>query len=145
MTIYHMPPNHQAYKDSLGWSPDRLVAWARNVGPDTTRSVELILADSAHPEQRYRRCLGILGLVKKSGAARVEAACSMLLPAGVPTYRSVTRILKTGLDANARKAAAAAAPESARPLPEHANIRGAAYYTDYSDYTDYAKKGGRGN
>jgi transposase len=134
----HMPPNHQAYKESLGWSPDRLIDWARNVGPNTTRSVEMILADSAHPEQRYRRCLGILGLVKKSGAARVEAACSLLLPAGAPTYRSVTRILKTGLDANARKAA----PEPSRPLPEHNNIRGAAYY---SDYTDYAKKGGRGN
>ena len=100
----------------------------------------MILADSAHPEQRYRRCLGILGLVKKSGAARVEAACSLLLPAGVPTYRSVTRILKAGLDANARKAAAV--PEPSRPLPEHANVRGAAYY---SDYTNYAKKGGRGN
>jgi len=90
--------------------------------------------------------LGVMGepicrnLVKKSGAARVEAACSLLLPAGVPTYRSVTRILKAGLDANARKAAAV--PEPSRPLPEHANVRGAAYY---SDYTNYAKKGGRGN
>ena len=55
----HMPKAHLAHRE---WSPSRLIAWARTVGPQTAALVEAILASRPHPEQGYRSCLGILRL-----------------------------------------------------------------------------------
>ena len=36
----------------------------------------MILRSRPHPEEEFRSCTGIIGLVKRYGAARVEAACA---------------------------------------------------------------------
>ena len=69
----HMPKAHQQH---LEWSPSRLIAWGRTIGPHTAALVEAILADRPHPEQGYRSCLGILRLAKRYGDARLEQACA---------------------------------------------------------------------
>ncbi len=82
--------------------------------------VDVILRSRPHPEQGFRSCVGILRLVKRYGAARVEAACARALALGTRSYSSVAAILK-----NHRENAPPRAAEA--PLLIHENIRGPDY------------------
>jgi transposase len=117
----HMPKAHQQH---LEWSPSRLIAWGRTIGPHTAALVEAILADRPHPEQGYRSCLGILRLAKRYGDPRLEQACARAGAVGARSYRHVESILKHGLDR--LPAPAPAAPLTLVPVHEH--LRGRAYY-----------------
>jgi hypothetical protein len=48
--------------------------------------VTAVLADHPYPEQGYRSCVGILRLAKRYDAARLEAACAHVLPAGARSH-----------------------------------------------------------
>ena len=74
-----------------------------------------------HPVQGFRSCIGILRLVKRYGAERVDAACARALVLGTRSYSSVAAILK-----NRREHTPAATAEP--PLLIHENIRGPGYY-----------------
>jgi transposase len=76
-----------------------------------------------HPEQGYRACLGLLALVRRYSAERLEAACTRAMAIRAPHLRSVTNILKCGLD---RQAALHAA--DTHPVIQHDNVRGPDYY-----------------
>jgi transposase len=114
----HMPSAHRRYRD---WTHERIRREAASVGPDTAALVDVILRSRPHPEQGFRSCIGILGLVKRFGAARVDAACTRALVLGTRSYSSVAAILK-----NHREHASAAAVEA--PILIHENIRGPGYY-----------------
>ena len=79
------------------------------------------MSSRPHPEQGFRSCIGIIGLVKRFGFERVDAACARALVLGTRSYSSVAAILK-----NRRERAPAAAAEP--PLLIHENIRGPGYY-----------------
>ena len=83
--------------------------------------VDVILRSRPHPEQGFRSCVGILRLVKRYGAERVDAACTRALVLGTRSYTSVAAILK-----NHRERAPAGRAEP--PLLIHENIRGPGYY-----------------
>jgi len=117
----HMPRAHRAYAE---WTPQRLVRWAEETGPETARLVAAIMAARAHPQQGFRSCLGLLGLGKRYGAARLEAACGRALLVGGTSYKSVRSILAAGLDQQEPPAA----PPRQLAL-EHENIRGPHYYS----------------
>jgi transposase len=118
----HMPKAHQRH---LAWSPTRLIAWGRTVGPETEALVRAILNDRPHPEQGYRSCLGILRLAKQYGEERLEAACQRAFAVRARSYRHVHSILKHGLD----RFPLATQEESPTRLPlEHENVRGGDYY-----------------
>jgi transposase len=116
----HMPSAHRRHAD---WTPARLRREAAAIGPATAGMVEAILAAKPHPEQGFRACLGILGLVRGYGAARLEAACARGLDIGARSYGSIASILRNGLDR-------AYAPEPVPDTPpiRHPNIRGGGYY-----------------
>jgi transposase len=114
----HMPSAHRRYRD---WTHQRIRREAASVGPDTAALVDVILRSRPHPEQGFRSCIGILGLVKRFGAVRVDAACTRALVLGTRSYSSVAAILK-----NHREHASAAAVEA--PILIHENIRGPGYY-----------------
>lgn len=116
----HMPSAHRRYAD---WTPARLRREAAAIGPATVGMIEAILRAKPHPEQGFRACLGILGLVRGYGAARVEAACQRGLSIGARNYASIASILRNGLDR-------AFAPEPVPDTPpiRHPNIRGGGYY-----------------
>ncbi len=116
----HMPKAHLAHRE---WSPSRVIAWARTVGPQTAALVEAILASRPHPEQGYRSCLGILRLAKRDGPRRLEAACARAVAVGARSYRHVDAILKHGLDRCPLPAPAV----PTRPLV-HDQLRGPDYY-----------------
>jgi transposase len=84
--------------------------------------VDVILRSRPHPEQGFRSCIGILGLVKRFGAGRVEIACARALALGTRSYSSVAAILK-----NAQDRTPNSVPTDA-PLLIHENIRGPGYY-----------------
>jgi len=117
----HRPKAHQRH---LEWSPSRLIAWGTSIGPATGQMVDALLARYAHPEQRYRTCLGLFALKRRYDAVRLEAACRRACDAGTISYRSVKSILVTRLEAMPLEP-----PELTTHLPAtHDNIRGAAYY-----------------
>jgi transposase len=117
----HMPSSHRQHRE---WSPGRFLNWAQEVGPATLAVVKRQLEDLPHPEHGYRRCLGLLNHARRYGKARLEAACVRALAIHAPNYRSVTSILKQGLDRQPLPECEPAQGE----LPLHANVRGPGYY-----------------
>jgi transposase len=115
----HRPLSHQQWGH---WPPERLVGWAAQTGPKTAEVVGAILERRTHPETGRRACLGLMRMVEKHGAARVEAACARALVIQSPTYKSVDAILKASLD----KVALTAEVEAKSVI--HENIRGGSYY-----------------
>jgi DNA replication protein DnaC len=113
----HMPKAHQRH---LEWTPSRLTAWARTIGPQTAALVQAILADRPHPEQGYRSCLGLLRLGKHYGEARLEAACTRAVLVRARSYRHVDSMLKHGLDRLAPPEMSA--PLTLTPVHEHPSV-----------------------
>lgn len=117
----HMPIAHQKQSQ---WTPQRFEQWAKKIGSDTAQVVSLYLHERRHPEQSYRRCLGLLNLAKKYTPERLNAACARALATNVTKLKSISHMLSKGLDK--------------QPLPntqterlneiEHQNIRGQNYY-----------------
>ncbi len=116
----HMPASHRAHRE---WTPAKLIAWGQRIGVSTAAVVTWQLEHRPHPEQGYRACLGLLALVRKFTAERLEAACTRAMAIRAPTLRSVTNILKSGLDRQP-----SLFPASASPVIEHENVRGPGYY-----------------
>jgi hypothetical protein len=116
----HLPVAHRAHME---WSPTRLIEWGRRIGVSTAEVIERILAQNKHPEHGYRRSLGLLGLARRHGAARLEAACGVALRVGAYRYRTIKAILANDRDRLQTQ------PEAASwNSPEHENVRGPGYY-----------------
>jgi transposase len=119
----HRPKNHREYGD---WPPERIVAWARSIGPSAAAMVEAIMARHQHPELGYRSCMGILRLAKKFPEPRLEAACKRALAIRGLSYKSVKSILDSNLD----QRTLVEKPQALAVV--HANIRGASAFTPQS-------------
>jgi len=117
----HMPKSHQEY---LEWTPSRILRWASETGPKTTKLAHAIMNSRRHPEQGYRACLGLLRLGKQHGADRLEAASARALAIGTTSYRSVKSILQKGLD----RIPLPNPPDGSSKAIDHQNIRGPDYY-----------------
>ena len=115
----HMPSAHREHRR---WSPPRLVARAKTLGPHVSELVDQLLSSKVHPEQGYRPCLGIVRLADRYGAPRLDGACRRALAFAAVSYKSVKAILEKGLD-RVDEATGPTAP----PL-DHDNIRGGADY-----------------
>ena len=88
----------------------------------TAAVVSWQLEHRPHPEQGYRTCLGLLALVRRYSAERLEAACTRAMAIRAPHLRSVTNILKCGLDRQPLS------PAAENPVTLHENVRGPDYY-----------------
>lgn len=115
----HMPKSHQRYG---GMTPEMLVSRGARIGYHVAALIERVIRERPHPEQGYRSALGVLGLERRFGRDRLEAACERALTHNTVRYASVQSILITGLD----KASEPPAPMT--PAPRHDNIRGPGYY-----------------
>ena len=89
----HAPPNVAAYMNTTRQSIKR---WAFSIGPSVGKVVEAILNHKSVDGLRPAR--GVIGLKKKYGEARLEAACRRALIYDTPEYMSVKSILVKGLD-----------------------------------------------
>jgi transposase len=116
----HRPPSHQKH---LSWTPERMRRWGESIGTHTGEMIEAIIQSAAHPDQAYRRCLGLLRLAKRYSDDRLELACDRALKLQAIGYQCVKNILDKGLES-------ADIPEpdvSTLPLL-HDNVRGSDYY-----------------
>ena len=116
----HMPKSHQAHRE---WSPGRFMNWASDIGPCTTQVIKQQLEDRPHPEHGYRACLGLLNLSRRYSKPRLERACERALLIRSANYKSISSILKKGLDKQPVDS-----EEKQTELPLHSNVRGAGYY-----------------
>jgi transposase len=116
----HMP---RAHLDQVEWTPERLTDWARKTGPMTEALLGAVMASKAHPQQGFKACLGILRLVKKYPAERIERASARALHFRTLNSGSVASMLKNNLD---QLPLPGEEPQQALPL--HENIRGGGYY-----------------
>ena len=118
----HMPESHRAH---LEWSPQRLIDWAASTSGSAAELMEQLLAGRPHPEHAYRAGMGIMGLARRYGPERFEAACARAVASGAISYSSVKSILAEGLDR---------LPLPRTQLvpvpPSHDNLRGAGYYAE---------------
>jgi transposase len=114
----HMPAAHRAH---LEWTPQRLIDWGRRIGLATGEVVTRVLQERKHPEHGYRACLGLLGLAKRFGVLRLEAACQLALSLGAYQYRHVRDVLRNNRDR-------VDAANTEWTSPDHANVRGPGYY-----------------
>ena len=104
-----------------GW---RIVAWAKKTGPKTAALLDAIMASKVHPQQAFKRCVGILRLADHY-PDRLERACARALHFRTLTYKSVEAILHNNLD---REPLPDDEPQATLPL--HENIRGSRYYVN---------------
>ena len=116
-----MPPNHQHVASQRGFTQDEFLLRAEKIGPSTRVAIQLILQSSFYPEQNFKSCNGVLMLVKKYGAERIEAACSRVLKGSRVNYTLIKNILLNGMD-----------KLQDTPLQQaslfHENIRGSQHY-----------------
>jgi len=117
----HRPRSHQQY---LEWTPERIIRWAKDIGPATATAVAAIMESRTYPEQGYRSCLGVLRLGKTYSNKRLEAACARVVHSKITSYKSIQSILKNGLD---RQPLGPEPPSLAHNV-DHINVRGADYY-----------------
>ena len=118
----HMPKAHRSYRD---WTPTRLVAWAKAVGPNTEELIKEILGSRKHPEQGFRSCLGVMSLRKSFPDERIERACARAIRHRAYSRKSVLAILKNNLD---RIEEPKHDEKAQLELPLHGNTRGGRYY-----------------
>lgn len=115
----HLPERHQAQAQ---WTPERLINWGQRIGVACAATVGRMLERQQHPEHAYRACLGLLGLSKRYGDARLEAACVLACQLGTSKYTHIRDILANRRDL----LQPSTTPEWTSPA--HAHVRGANYY-----------------
>jgi transposase len=116
----HMPPEHWAYKQQ---SKDRFVAWAEQMGAQTTVQVHAIFQGKDHEEQAFRTLKGLQRLAQQYGKARLEAACRRANLFGLVGLRRIRAILEHQLD----KTSVSPEPPVTTVI-QHPNVRGSQYY-----------------
>lgn len=117
----HMPPHHRFYAD---WSPERFIGWAQKLGGNVELVIRRILERSAHPEQGYKTCLGILNLSRPYGSERLDKACCRAVRHHAYSLLAIKNILSRNIDLLDDDPTL-----FDLPLPEnHDNIRGSDYY-----------------
>jgi transposase len=89
----HLPPDAVAY---LMRDPQWCLAQAKLIGPACLALIESLFANRIL--DHLRAAQGVLRLREAFGPQRLEAACVRALNFGAPSYRTVKKILKEGLD-----------------------------------------------
>ena len=122
--VEHMPEDHQKYLECNG---DRFRKRATQIGHNTSRVVDSLLASKRVEQQSYRSCMGLLKLVDKYSAEKLEAACEKALAyTAAPSYKSIKNILAAGWG----KQGSLGTIDTEVPTTQntHAITRGADYY-----------------
>ena len=130
----HMPVAHQHYLD---YDSDTLVEKAQAIGPNTTRTIQVMLSNGKVEKQAHRSCIGLLRLAEKYSPQRLEAACDKALTfTSRPSLKVVKGILSASLDKSAHLqtqthttvSEKGNTDSSDKQLSDGAFTRGATYY-----------------
>lgn len=115
----HMSSTHQFYND---WSPEYFFNLAKNIGPETSEYISLLIKQQEYPETGYKQALGIISLKKAFDKQRIENACTIALNHDRYSYRTIKRILENNMDK------AIESKTIQLFIPIHMNIRGPEAY-----------------
>lgn len=129
----HMPKGHREYAE---WTPERVIRWSKQIGPNAAALVEKILATKVHPQQGFMAALGLIRLEKPYGKDRVEKASARALEVGAHSYQFVKQMLKNNMDGGTKGFDESPMSESKDPVTNEIqlallsaeNIRGGSYY-----------------
>lgn len=91
----HMPPNAQAFKMC---DPQWCLKQSKTIGENCHQVINVLFSDKVLDQLRAAQ--GILGLQKKYGQNRLEAACKRALSFETVNYHSIKNILKSGVEYN---------------------------------------------
>ena len=91
--VDHLPPEARAF---LMQDPQWCLTQAARVGPACRETIERLFANRVL--DNLRAAQGIVGLERRYGSVRLEAACGRALSFDSPLYRTVKTILNRGLD-----------------------------------------------
>lgn len=80
------------------WTPDKFIREGALIHPEVERYILDVLEHKTHPEQAYKSCAGILGLVRKVGPERLGNACRRAGSFGVYNYPIIVQILEKKMD-----------------------------------------------
>lgn len=107
------------------WDQERVLDWARRVGPSTVVVVSRVFESVPIPEQALDPALAVLRLSQRFSAIRVEAACALALKGRIrsPRYSHLHPILATGQDK-----VPVGAPLEAQQEASGGFVRGSDYY-----------------
>src|SRR4051812_36216629 len=117
----HLASAHQYVSD---WTPDKFIEQARAIHEDVARYITQVIESKQHPEQAYKSCSGILGMLRKVGSERLSGACRRAHSFGVYNYSIIVQILEKNLD----KLDSDEQEAQSLTMPQHYNIRGNEYY-----------------
>jgi hypothetical protein len=128
-----MPKGHREYAE---WTPERVIRWSKQIGPNAALLVEKILATKVHPQQGFMAALGLIRLEKPYGKDRVEKASSRALELGCFSYQFVKQMLKNNMDGAERGFDESPMTEAKDPITNEIqlallsaeNLRGGGYY-----------------
>ncbi len=122
----HMPEHHRRY---LNHTPKQILAWAKTIGPHTTRYVEHILAQQV--EKKALKWLATLRhIAAKETDQALEEACHTLMSVA----KEPSNTLLKSLLARAKKQHASRNDHTAKPADHHQTdaqfgfARGAGYF-----------------
>lgn len=116
----HLPKSYQKYSE---WNPRRLLIWAHSIGQSTEQVFDTLLNQDRR-DSGLRSCVALVQEAKDHGYVRFEMACERALAIQSPTLSSIRSILRRKLD----RVMPDEQPHSHK-LPEHANVRGADYFS----------------
>jgi transposase len=116
----HLPPAHRFVAEL---EPEKLLVAADEIHRDVKLYIAKILDAKQHPEYLYKVCLGVLNLSRKYGNERLTKACQRSLVFEIYNYRTVKKILESGLDIVENEEL-----NEEIEMPQHENIRGGDYY-----------------
>lgn len=114
----HMPPKHQAQRQTDCMTGDKYLKWAAEIGPHTEKVIATLLSRYVIEEQVYDSCMGILRFSKTYSPFQLELACQKACKLGVGGYRQIKHFLEQPKPETTEE----------RATNLHSNIRGASYY-----------------
>lgn len=120
----HMPSSHQYFHEKM--NPNRLRAWARNIGEYSALFVEDAFAQVEHTPQAYRKITAVLSLARLYGKGELELALMYATKMRTTTTKSIKSILDKKLYLT--KSANNITTPPPTLFNTHTNIRGADEY-----------------
>lgn len=119
----HMPSDHQYIDEKM--NPERLRAWAKNIGEYSSLFVEDAFESVTHKPNAYRKIVAVLSLAKLYGNTELELALMYAVKMRTITTKSIKSILD-------KKLYLAKSANNTSPIKSlfdnHTNIRGADEY-----------------
>ena len=115
----HMAPDHRFYKEVNAKDGDHYRNWARAIGEDMYKLIDIILHSVKHEQQAYNSCNGILHMCDGRSKVLANEAAKKCIELGSAKYTYFKKIFNEFLNNDS---------SISKALPEHENLWGKDFY-----------------